>query len=1085
MNFLQFRPLIIKWGSLIILGILFHTSSLIAQDTARFIGLGHLPGGTYSTATDVSGNGLVVVGGDNTPPGNAFRWTEIGGLEVLPTYSNATSQGVHGVSGDGSIMIGGALISGVGAKALRWSGGTVSALPSPPVDPPITEGSLAMGISYDGTIIVGHGKNNTNYYEALMWVGGGVQNLGYLTGGNSSIATDVSPDGSVIVGYDRLYYSALQPYSVAFRSINGGGLQPLGTGGYYESQVWGVSNNGEVIVGALTATYLGPLTAARWTIAGGWEPLQGTTVGSRAYDVSADGSIIVGSMNLRAFIWDADSSARDLKTVLENEYHLDLTGWTLTNATAIDSSGTAIVGYGNHNGMTEAWYVKLPRLKITKPTKNMLWIAGEKDTIKWKGGKKDQFLQIDFSADSGKTFNIIDFIPDADTGLYIWDIPKNILSKKCMIRIVDMADTTIADTSDLFKIKPYILTRDSSGQYEPYRKEEDQWGFSNNQADMFPQTWYQQFFYQGLDSFTNSQYSQWQGGFTFAFAKSSDFPDWVSWVNAFGINACYASTTLSIYSPTAIQRWSAVKNPWGGSCFGIAASNALAFSYKGQFQTKFSSFPAFANPITVLSNDGVKKVVNELFTHQFGNPTQQFKIGRWNVVTPNQTIGELKEMFKVDNVSPRTLSIWNNNGPGGHNILPYKLEQDIAMKHIYYLYVYDNSYPTSLAIIKIDTLGNSFNGTWTPLYGWANWGGEKKFMLENESSVYFNSAALPKRTEGYTSPFVLSSDEREIYTNIDASTKIIDALGNVTGFSNGSVLSDIPNSVPMFYLDGTETPPYGYSLPTDNYSVITDNFTSDTVKTFFFTGNKTFTCKRYDAEQTHTDRFFFDGGVSVTNPDLQNKTISLLNIINETTQEKLFALSSIELAQNDSVKIENPDSTKIKLTSFGTAKDYDIEINYVNENGIGRFGEFNIPLTTNTSHTIVPDWTDVTNTELKILVDEGNNGTIEDTLSLTNKLTGIGNDQGSLIPTEFRLEQNYPNPFNPSTTIEYSIPQAGLVTIKIFDILGREVTTLVNEEKQRGNHEVKFNGSNLSSGIYFYRLQAGSFVETKKMLLLK
>ena len=104
------------------------------------------------------------------------------------------------------------------------------------------------------------------------------------------------------------------------------------------------------------------------------------------------------------------------------------------------------------------------------------------------------------------------------------------------------------------------------------------------------------------------------------------------------------------------------------------------------------------------------------------------------------------------------------------------------------------------------------------------------------------------------------------------------------------------------------------------------------------------------------------------------------------------------------------------------------------------------------------------------------------------KVTGIPvrvEDEEDYPPSEFVLEQNYPNPFNPVTTIEYSIPQAGVVTIKIYDILGREVTTLVNEEKQRGNHIVKFNASNLASGIYFYKLQAGNFVESKKMILLK
>jgi Secretion system C-terminal sorting domain len=89
------------------------------------------------------------------------------------------------------------------------------------------------------------------------------------------------------------------------------------------------------------------------------------------------------------------------------------------------------------------------------------------------------------------------------------------------------------------------------------------------------------------------------------------------------------------------------------------------------------------------------------------------------------------------------------------------------------------------------------------------------------------------------------------------------------------------------------------------------------------------------------------------------------------------------------------------------------------------------------------------------------------------------------IPENFNLEQNYPNPFNPSTTIEYVVPQSSFVSIKVYDDLGREVTTLVNGEKSSGNYTVDFNASNLASGIYFYRMQAGSFVSTKKLILLK
>jgi len=99
-------------------------------------------------------------------------------------------------------------------------------------------------------------------------------------------------------------------------------------------------------------------------------------------------------------------------------------------------------------------------------------------------------------------------------------------------------------------------------------------------------------------------------------------------------------------------------------------------------------------------------------------------------------------------------------------------------------------------------------------------------------------------------------------------------------------------------------------------------------------------------------------------------------------------------------------------------------------------------------------------------------------------LTNVG-DENNSIPTVYRLEQNYPNPFNPTTKIKWQSPSAGYQTLKIYDVLGNEVATLVNEYKNAGSYEVNFDASKVSSGIYFYQLQAGSFIETKKMLLLK
>jgi len=111
------------------------------------------------------------------------------------------------------------------------------------------------------------------------------------------------------------------------------------------------------------------------------------------------------------------------------------------------------------------------------------------------------------------------------------------------------------------------------------------------------------------------------------------------------------------------------------------------------------------------------------------------------------------------------------------------------------------------------------------------------------------------------------------------------------------------------------------------------------------------------------------------------------------------------------------------------------------------------------------------------------------------------NDLENVLPEDFKLLQNYPNPFNPTTTIKYRIPfsppllkgeseAGGFVTIKVYDVLGNEIAALVNEEKPTGSYEIEFDSTglinqNLSSGIYFYQLRAGDFVETKKMVLLR
>jgi hypothetical protein len=114
---------------------------------------------------------------------------------------------------------------------------------------------------------------------------------------------------------------------------------------------------------------------------------------------------------------------------------------------------------------------------------------------------------------------------------------------------------------------------------------------------------------------------------------------------------------------------------------------------------------------------------------------------------------------------------------------------------------------------------------------------------------------------------------------------------------------------------------------------------------------------------------------------------------------------------------------------------------------------------------------------------EGRNVTVPDIGADEFDIVGVEDEE--TVPTEYALEQNYPNPFNPTTTFRYSTPTQSKVVIKVFDILGNEIATLMDEEKSVGTYELTWNASNLSSGIYFYQLNSGNFIETKKMILLK
>jgi probable HAF family extracellular repeat protein len=355
----------------ILVGVSIAPSAAVAGNWS-FQGLGDLPGGSVnSRARAVSADGSVVVGYGYSASGQeAFRWTSATGMVGLgdlpggldwPAASFASGGG--GVSADGSVIVGFGT-SASGEEAFRWtaSGGMVGLGDVP-------GGrfySNAYGVSADGSVVVGSSDSdrlgNVIYLtgnEAFRWTAeSGMVGLGDLPGGEKhSGARGISADGSIIVGF-----GASASGDEAMRWTESGGMVGLGDlpGGAFESRALGISADGSVIVGWGQSG--SGEEAFRWTSATGMVglgDLPGGAFTSTAQATSADGSVIVGtsesSSGVEVFYWTQSTGMLSLKQLL-TDTGTDLTGWSLTFATAISGDGNTIVGYGTNSlGQTEAW----------------------------------------------------------------------------------------------------------------------------------------------------------------------------------------------------------------------------------------------------------------------------------------------------------------------------------------------------------------------------------------------------------------------------------------------------------------------------------------------------------------------------------------------------------------------------------------------------------------------------------------------------------------------------------------------------------------------------------------------------------
>jgi len=713
---------------------------------------------------------------------------------------------------------------------------------------------------------------------------------------------------------------------------------------------------------------------------------------------------------------------------------------------------------------------------VSQPEESEILIAGEVDTIAFENssGNVDLWYRTDFNQE----YVLIDTSYSDPMGLYLWDVPDSLVTTRANIKIVASGDTTSVALSAIFKIKPWQLSRiDAIDNFELYEPDQDGWNYINTRSNQWPMTWWQQFNYSSTDPVTGNSYPN-QAPFNTAL--SSNFPDWPLFVDAYSKAQCYMDDPPSIYSTAATSRWAGKKGQWGGSCFGFSVSSIFGF-YNKSFLTQYIG--TFNELFDVNLNDSTRHVVNQYQIYQWGQEFQALWQFSWNK-SPRQLLSDLKEMLGSDNVDARVLGFYNNNGSGGHAVVPYKIER-VGNTSRFNIKLYNCNSPGSLNnFIFIDSVAN----TWSDSTG-LNWGtGTNMCFLGLDNSDFISSPTLDKTGSSYYSNSDNSGFSRlEINNTPNAEITITSGTGEQIGYQDSIWFNNINDAIPIIPLTGSLHPPIGYDLPLANYSLQLNNFTETVSYVLFFTDSTIYNYRRSDANNSESDLFnFSEQGVAITNPDPINKSVNFETIILEdTTVERVFVTNGLQISSGDSIQIQEKNRQELLVKNYGESMSYDLQLRIASASGGTNFLHMSIQMAQNSAHQIEPVWTDLGNEPVSIFIDLGNDGTIDDTIFVKNQATNV-EDEGSLLsPDNYNLAQNFPNPFNPRTAIRYSIPKRSNVTLTVYDILGNEVASLVDEEKDRGVYTVTFNASALASGIYFYTLRAEGFIQTKKMLLLK
>jgi hypothetical protein len=611
-------------------------------------------------------------------------------------------------------------------------------------------------------------------------------------------------------------------------------------------------------------------------------------------------------------------------------------------------------------------------------------------------------------------------------------------------------------------------------QRERFKAIPDGWQHVNNAGTMWPQYWWSRFDYSKFP-----YPSSWIG--YPILAASFDWPDWPVFVRAFGENQCYLNSVPGslVYNPVAVKYWRSIVGPWEGSCYGFSLSSLLFFNDKLKIN---DHFPDYERTYDILLMDETFNMIHSYQLYTEGALVDD-KWERQYSKTVSETFPELEEMLLNKRKNNRVLNIFNNNGSGGHAVVPCSLSTVVPGQ--VNLYIYDCNYPGSEQIIDINTT----EGIW--YYNkFPSWGDTAGIALDPELEIASQQPILPLNNSSFEGVLVFSTPK--------ATTMIENPQGKRLGYKSddGQIVDSIDNAEPIIPLTGTESPPIGYRLPDDAYKIKTQDLQDSIYTLTLFSDSTLFSVSRANCLDGETDLFSMDkglGGIRYQNLDNVNKVVEIEGTTNFPGQAMTCSIGQITIITNDSMDVNMVGNEGFNICNYGPNKIYNLKLEYAFEPGYRIFEHSAILLDSASSHLIIPDWEFMDEKPLPIFVDLNGDGSFDDTLEVNNEyVSGINDEYEGLVPNEFVLDQNYPNPFNSMTTIRFGIPEQSHIQISVYNLLGQEVDVIADEVFEAGYSRVLWNAGNLSSGIYLCRIQASGtsntgnkYDKTIKMLLVK